>query len=260
MTARLKRYLGRDLDKEPLKSEQEARAAAAALQVAALGVTAVRTRPGSRRPAAPFITSTLQQVGCAGPFYRCSFLLFVNLRRPWRETSKGMPWSGPDSRFAHPPRGPLSLPLFALFLLLVAPSWSPRCFRLLSLLDGPVSFCIDPLNLPLPPPKDAVRKLGMSAKEVMASAQKLYEGEGGSEGEARCTRPAAPIQEPYPRRCVVSPTGEGTKPLLNPLFCSGLITYMRTDGINMSEEAVAEIREEIKARFGEQYRPESPVS
>ena len=40
----------------------------------------------------------------------------------------------------------------------------------------------------------------------------------------------------------------------------GLITYMRTDSVNLSQEAVASIREMIKSDFGDEYLPKTPVS
>ena len=42
------------------------------------------------------------------------------------------------------------------------------------------------------------------------------------------------------------------------LYEAGLITYMRTDGIDMAPEAVMSARDAIKAKFGEQYLPKSP--
>ncbi|MDO5658578.1 MAG: type I DNA topoisomerase [Paracoccus sp. (in: a-proteobacteria)] len=42
------------------------------------------------------------------------------------------------------------------------------------------------------------------------------------------------------------------------LYEAGLITYMRTDGIDMAPEAVMAARDAIKARFGENYLPKSP--
>ncbi|MDO5528802.1 MAG: type I DNA topoisomerase [Paracoccus sp. (in: a-proteobacteria)] len=42
------------------------------------------------------------------------------------------------------------------------------------------------------------------------------------------------------------------------LYEAGLITYMRTDGIDMAPEAVMAARDAIKARFGEKYIPKSP--
>ncbi|MFD1882720.1 type I DNA topoisomerase [Paracoccus pacificus] len=42
------------------------------------------------------------------------------------------------------------------------------------------------------------------------------------------------------------------------LYEAGLITYMRTDGIDMAPEAVMAARDAIKARFGAEYLPKSP--
>ena len=42
------------------------------------------------------------------------------------------------------------------------------------------------------------------------------------------------------------------------LYEAGLITYMRTDGIDMAPEAVMAARDAIKARFGQDYLPKSP--
>ena len=38
----------------------------------------------------------------------------------------------------------------------------------------------------------------------------------------------------------------------------GLITYMRTDGTNISNEAVSDFRNYIKKSYGENYLPNSP--
>lgn len=42
------------------------------------------------------------------------------------------------------------------------------------------------------------------------------------------------------------------------LYEAGLITYMRTDGIDMAPEAVSQSREAIEQRFGKDYLPDSP--
>ena len=42
------------------------------------------------------------------------------------------------------------------------------------------------------------------------------------------------------------------------LYESGLITYMRTDGIGISAEIINEIRGLISSEFGEDYLPDSP--
>ncbi|MGZ9811337.1 type I DNA topoisomerase [Pseudoroseicyclus sp. H15] len=42
------------------------------------------------------------------------------------------------------------------------------------------------------------------------------------------------------------------------LYEAGLITYMRTDGIDMAPEAVMQARDAIKAKYGAEYIPDSP--
>jgi DNA topoisomerase-1 len=72
--------------------------------------------------------------------------------------------------------------------------------------------------------QEAGRKLGMSAKTTMRIAQQLYEGVdvGGTEGTV------------------------------------GLITYMRTDSLNVSKEAQTEARALIGERYGADYVPPRP--
>jgi DNA topoisomerase-1 len=70
--------------------------------------------------------------------------------------------------------------------------------------------------------QDSSRKLRFSVKRTMMIAQRLYEGvELGEEGLV------------------------------------GLITYMRTDSVRVSNEALAEVREYIKSQYGDQYLPEA---
>ncbi|MDC0394739.1 type I DNA topoisomerase, partial [Alphaproteobacteria bacterium] len=70
--------------------------------------------------------------------------------------------------------------------------------------------------------QEASRKLGFSASRTMQIAQRLYEGiQVGSEA-------------------------------------TGLITYMRTDGVQMSNEAIHALRDEIGTIYGTQYLPEKP--
>jgi DNA topoisomerase I len=71
--------------------------------------------------------------------------------------------------------------------------------------------------------QEASRKLHFSAKKTMMVAQQLYEGiELGDEGAV------------------------------------GLITYMRTDAVRVSQEAQAEAREWVGQRLGREYLPDSP--
>ena len=71
--------------------------------------------------------------------------------------------------------------------------------------------------------QEASRKLSMTPRRTMAIAQQLYEG--------------------------VDIEGEGTV---------GLITYMRTDSLRLSEEALAAARDFITDRYGPAYYPGQP--
>ncbi len=71
--------------------------------------------------------------------------------------------------------------------------------------------------------QEASRKLGFQAQKTMKVAQELYEG--------------------------VDVDGLGTV---------GLITYMRTDSLRVSEEARAAHAEYVKANYGDKYLPEKP--
>ena len=67
--------------------------------------------------------------------------------------------------------------------------------------------------------QEASSKLGFGAGRTMSAAQALYEGRGWGEG---------------------------------------LITYMRTDGLHVSNEAVGEIRNAVTSEFGADYVPRKP--
>ena len=79
-------------------------------------------------------------------------------------------------------------------------------------------------RLPHPPfttstlQQEAARKLGFSVKQTMVVAQQLYEG--------------------------IDLAGHGM---------TGLITYMRTDSVNMSEKALTDARQEIEKLYGREY-------
>jgi DNA topoisomerase-1 len=70
--------------------------------------------------------------------------------------------------------------------------------------------------------QEASRKLGFGAQQTMRLAQGLYEG--------------------------IEIDGETT----------GLITYMRTDGVQMAQEAIHSIRDHVKTSFGPDYLPAAP--
>jgi len=70
--------------------------------------------------------------------------------------------------------------------------------------------------------QEAARKLGFSAQKTMRVAQQLYEGVDIGEGAV------------------------------------GLITYMRTDSLNLAQEAIGQIREVIVALYGQEGLSEEP--
>lgn len=71
--------------------------------------------------------------------------------------------------------------------------------------------------------QEASRKLGMTTKKTMMIAQQLYEG--------------------------VDLPGRGTV---------GLVTYIRTDSVRISEDALTQVRSLIEARYGKEYVPTKP--
>ncbi len=71
--------------------------------------------------------------------------------------------------------------------------------------------------------QEAFNKLGFNANRTMMIAQQLYEGIEVGEEEA-----------------------------------TGLITYMRTDSVNISEEAVGKVRQFIEKNHGKKYLPDEP--
>jgi len=72
--------------------------------------------------------------------------------------------------------------------------------------------------------QEAARKLGFSVKRTMTTAQRLYEGmEVGKEGAV------------------------------------GLITYMRSDSVRVSDTALSEVRDFIGGSYGNKYLPEKPI-
>lgn len=70
--------------------------------------------------------------------------------------------------------------------------------------------------------QEAARKLGFTAQRTMRTAQQLYEGIDVGSGAA------------------------------------GLITYMRTDSVNLSMDALNDIRQFINSRYGEDQLPDAP--
>lgn len=72
--------------------------------------------------------------------------------------------------------------------------------------------------------QEAARKLGFSVKQTMVVAQQLYEGISLGKGEG----------------------------------ASGLITYMRTDSVNLSQKALEDAKNTIQQQYGREYVLASP--
>jgi len=70
--------------------------------------------------------------------------------------------------------------------------------------------------------QEGVRKLGFNTRRTMSTAQQLYEG---------------------------IDVGQGAE---------GLITYMRTDSVSLSKDAVNDIRAHVEKRYGKDYLPDAP--
>ena len=73
--------------------------------------------------------------------------------------------------------------------------------------------------------QEAARKLGFNARRTMRTAQGLYEGVKLGDGDE-----------------------------------TGLITYMRTDSVSLSQDALAEVRQTIGDRYGKKNLPDAPRS
>ncbi|MGN0777546.1 MAG: type I DNA topoisomerase [Aristaeellaceae bacterium] len=72
--------------------------------------------------------------------------------------------------------------------------------------------------------QEASRKLGFTTAKTMQVVQQLYEG--------------------------IDLEGEGTQ---------GIVTYIRTDSVRISDEALSALRAFIPERFGDEYLPEKPI-
>ncbi|WP_418595334.1 type I DNA topoisomerase [Ponticoccus sp. (in: a-proteobacteria)] len=83
----------------------------------------------------------------------------------------------------------------------------------------------------------------------------------GVEAKPASRNPSAPFMTSTLQQEASRKFGMGAKVCMSTaqrLYEAGHITYMRTDGIDMAPEAVAQAREAIKDRFGEKYVPGSP--
>jgi DNA topoisomerase-1 len=81
------------------------------------------------------------------------------------------------------------------------------------------------------------------------------------EAKPASRNPSAPFMTSTLQQEASRKFGMGAKQCMNAaqrLYEAGLITYMRTDGIDMAPEAVQAARDEIKTRYGAEYVPSSP--
>ncbi|KIC09908.1 DNA topoisomerase I [Leisingera sp. ANG-M1] len=81
------------------------------------------------------------------------------------------------------------------------------------------------------------------------------------EAKPAARNPSAPFMTSTLQQEASRKFGMGARQTMNAaqrLYEAGLITYMRTDGIDMAPEAVQEARAEIEKRYGAEYVPSSP--
>lgn len=81
------------------------------------------------------------------------------------------------------------------------------------------------------------------------------------EAKPASRNPSAPFMTSTLQQEASRKFGMGAKQCMSTaqrLYEAGLITYMRTDGIDMAAEAVMAARDEIKRRYGADYVPKSP--
>ncbi len=81
------------------------------------------------------------------------------------------------------------------------------------------------------------------------------------EAKPATRNPSAPFMTSTLQQEASRKFGMGARQTMNAaqrLYEAGLITYMRTDGIDMAPEAVMAARDVIKARYGADYVPKSP--
>ena len=81
------------------------------------------------------------------------------------------------------------------------------------------------------------------------------------EAKPATRNPSAPFMTSTLQQEASRKFGMGARQCMNTaqrLYEAGLITYMRTDGIDMAPEAVSATRDAITARYGDDYIPKSP--
>ncbi|WP_417279892.1 type I DNA topoisomerase [Celeribacter sp.] len=97
----------------------------------------------------------------------------------------------------------------------------------------------------------------MAVQAVSSRALKV----ASVEAKPGSRNPSAPFMTSTLQQEASRKFGMGARQAMNAaqrLYEAGLITYMRTDGIDMAPEAVAQARDAIKDRYGDKYVPASP--
>ncbi|TNE67482.1 MAG: DNA topoisomerase I, partial [Rhodobacteraceae bacterium] len=104
--------------------------------------------------------------------------------------------------------------------------------------------------------KDRMRA-EMAVQAVSSRALKVI----SVEAKPASRNPSAPFMTSTLQQEASRKFGMGARQTMNAaqrLYEAGLITYMRTDGIDMAPEAVTQARDAIKSRYGDKYVPASP--
>ncbi|WP_417266937.1 type I DNA topoisomerase [Celeribacter baekdonensis] len=97
----------------------------------------------------------------------------------------------------------------------------------------------------------------MAVQAVSSRALKV----ASVEAKPGARNPSAPFMTSTLQQEASRKFGMGARQAMNAaqrLYEAGLITYMRTDGIDMAPEAVTQARDAIKARYGDRYVPANP--
>jgi len=97
----------------------------------------------------------------------------------------------------------------------------------------------------------------MAVQAVSSRALKV----ASVEAKPGSRNPSAPFMTSTLQQEASRKFGMGARQAMNAaqrLYEAGLITYMRTDGIDMAPEAVTQARDAIKARYGDRYVPANP--
>ncbi len=181
----------------------------------------------------PFLAKTIRRGLSAGRVQSVALRIIVDRENEIRAFVPEEYWSI-DAKFTAPSRKVFSASFYGDENGKMKIVSKEQADEILARLDG-ASYSVKSLKKgtrkknPAPPfttstlQQEASRKLGFQTQKTMRTAQELYEG--------------------------VDVAGIGT---------TGLITYMRTDSLRISEEARAQAAEVISSVFGAEYLPEKP--